>query len=286
MTPTGRQQVEHSGSPLVISDKSQQVTASLSGSVVESELELVETETADEFWTRYDVLDDVLSDHQNYYTENDFRLAAMGLGISASFAHTDVDECFRNWWQDDVRSDAWDNFSHFAKPLGDGYVSLAIIGTGLVGGAIAGDYHWGAVSNEWGRRSLRALAVGAPPLLFVQAATGAGRPGENSAESDWIPFQDTNGASGHAFMAAVPFIVAAQMTEDRLLSGIFYTGSTMCAVSRINDDDHYLSQVILGWCLAKMACDAVNRTETENAYELVPLTGEGGMAGIGIEFRR
>jgi hypothetical protein len=229
----------------------------------------------------------IRSDYREFYTESDLRFAALGVALAATFAHTDVDEDFRNWWQTDVRSDAWDDFSNFAKPLGDGYISLAIMGAGMVAGSLADETRWGRGANEWGSRSLRAIAVGAPPLLLFQAATGAGRPGENPAESDWRPFQDSNGVSGHAFMGAVPFIVAAQMTENPVISGLWYTGSLMSGASRINDDDHYLSQVILGWWLAKLACDAVDKTERqEKDVKLVPLMGAGGTVGVGVELRR
>ena len=231
---------------------------------------------------------DVAKDYRYFYTESDLRFAAMGLALGATFAHTDVDEDFRSWWQDDVRSNAWGDFSNFAKPLGDGHISVAIMGAAMVGGAWADETRLGRAANTWGNRSLRAVAVGAPPLLLLQAATGAGRPGESSAESDWRPFQDTNGVSGHTFMGAVPFLVAAQMTDNPLLSGLWYTGSIMTGVSRINDDDHYLSQVVLGWWLAKIACDAVDKTEgsTDKQSKLVPLLGAGGTVGVGVELRR
>ena len=238
-------------------------------------------------WYEQGLMEATLTDHQNYYTRSDLRFAAIALGIAATFAHSDVDEQFRSWWQTDVRSNAWDDFSHFSKPLGDGYISIAIVGTGALVGRLADQTQWGRVTGEWGRRSIRAFAVGAPPLLLVQAATGASRPGETTAESDWVPFHDTNGASGHAFMGAIPFLVAADMTESRFWSGLWYTGSIMCAVSRVNDDDHYLSQVILGWCLAEIAAEAVNLTQTEaGAMELVPMVGGNGTVGVGVQFRR
>ena len=231
---------------------------------------------------------DLRDDYRNFYTESDLQFAVMGLAIGATFAHTDIDEDFRNWWQDDVRSNAWGDFSNFAKPLGDGHISVAIMGAALVGGALADETRLGSATNTWGNRSLRAVAVGAPPLLLLQVATGAGRPGDSTAESDWRPFQDGNGVSGHAFMGAVPFIVAAQMTDNPLLSGLWYTGSMMTGISRINDDDHYLSQVVLGWWLAKMACDAVDKTEGRKVKQskIVPLLGAGGTVGVGLELRR
>ena len=248
---------------------------------------LVSELEAEKAWYKRGGAGTLWTDQGNVYTRSDYRFAAMSLGLAASFAHTDVDEQFRKWWQDDVRSNAWDDFSHFTKPFGDGYISVAIMGAGAVLGNLASETRIGNLSGEWGRRSLRGIAVGAPALLFLQAATGAGRPGEWSSESDWVPFKDTNGASGHAFMGAVPFLVAAQMTENRFLSGLWYTGSAMCGVSRINDDAHYLSQVILGWSLAQLACQAVEMTEADRGeMEVVPLVGHGGTVGIGVQFRR
>ena len=251
-----------------------------------SELLLGELE-AEKAWYKRAGAGTLWTDQRNFYTRSDYRFAVMSLGIAATFAHTDVDEQFREWWQEDVRSNAWDDFSHFTKPFGDGYISVAIMGTGALVGSLASETRLGNLSGEWGRRSLRAIAVGAPALLFLQAATGAGRPGEWSSESDWVPFNDTNGASGHAFMGAVPFLVAAQMTDNRFLSGLWYTGSAMCGVSRINDDAHYLSQVILGWTLAQLACQAVEMTENDRGdVEVVPLLGDGGTVGVGVQFRR
>ena len=77
------------------------------------------------------------------------------------------------------------------------------------------------------------------------------------------------------------------MTESPFWSGLWYTGSIMCAVSRVNDDDHYLSQVILGWWLAEIAAEAVNLTQAEEgAMEVVPMVGGNGTVGVGVQFRR
>ena len=46
--------------------------------------------------------------------------------------------------------------------------------------------------GEWGNRCFRSFAAGTPALLAVQAATGASRPGETNAESDWVPIRYLN----------------------------------------------------------------------------------------------
>jgi hypothetical protein len=128
--------------------------------------------------------------------------------------------------------------------------------------------------------------VGAPPLYCLQWAIGASRPGESSAESSWKPFQDSNGVSGHAFVGAVPFLSAAKMSDGILAKSAFYAGSTLCGWSRINDDSHYASQVVLGWCLAYASASAVDRSQTHRSWAVVPWTPPEGGSGIGWEWRR
>ena len=61
----------------------------------------------------------------------------------------------------------------------------------------------------------------------------------------------------------MPFLTAASMTENRLLRGALFVASGWTAWSRINDDQHYLSQALLGWYFAYQAVRAVNHTEWE-----------------------
>ncbi len=97
-----------------------------------------------------------------------------------------------------------------------------------------------------GERSLRGSFVGAPPLIIMQQLTGGSRPTETDENSEWHPFRDKNGISGHAFMGSLPFITAAKMTDNRGYKVLFYAGSAIAPLSRVNDNAHYPSQVALG----------------------------------------
>jgi len=121
-------------------------------------------------------------------------------------------------------------------------------------------------------------------MLAMQVVTGASRPGETDHGSLWAPFQDNNGVSGHSFLGAVPFISAAKMTDNRFWKAAFYAGSTLAAFSRINDDDHYASQAMLGWWMAYVAATAVDDTEQGN-LTVFPLSMADGI-GMGVEYRR
>ncbi len=96
-----------------------------------------------------------------------------------------------------------------------------------------------------------------PALVFLAAATGADRPTEG--DSNWGSYQNFHGVSGHTYFSAVPFITAAKMSENPYQKALFYGLSTFAGLSRINDDEHYFSQVALGWYLAYLSCAVVEK---------------------------
>ncbi len=218
---------------------------------------------------------------------------SVALGLGAVLANTSCDENFQDWYQDDVRSHGTGDLSRVAKAFGEGtYLIPAFFATSFVYRYM--DEYWnfenGCVKDfgEWSSRVSRAMLLGVPPLLLGQYVIGASRPGENSWGSQWRPFDDTNGISGHAFIGALPFITAAQMTDRVWLKSVFYFGSTVTAWSRINDNCHFLSQVLLGWYLAYLSCNAVSRTENPafgRGLTIFPLVTTD-TVGIGVMYRR
>jgi len=234
---------------------------------------------------------DVWLDYRHYYRWTTLGDLALGVALMAPVANTSLDEQFQDWYQDDVRSAGLDDYARFWKPWGEGQIFIPafaglavacnalgerpIVGQGLFG--TAGDYSW---------RVTRGYLVGAPPMLLMQALLGGSRPGEANVGSQWKPFDDTNGVSGHAFMGAVPWITAARMTQRPLLKCGFYVLSTHTAWSRLNDDDHYLSQICLGWWMAYLACRAVDETAAEASSVAVQPIATREFSGFALVWRR
>ena len=229
----------------------------------------------------------VLADHANYYSRRSLGMLAIGVGVAAVVANTRLDETIQGNYQEDIRDLHTDEFSeaiHTPEVLGNGYITIpAFCGAALVGSWFE-DTPLGHESSEWGQRCLRTILVGGPPMLAMQVVTGASRPGETDDGSTWNPFQDNNGVSGHSFMGAVPFISAAKMTKDPFWKATLYAGSTLAALSRINDDDHYASQAMLGWWMAYVAATVVDHTQ-QNRLTVIPLPMADGI-GAGVEYRR
>ena len=227
----------------------------------------------------------VCCDYRNYYhwrTARDFLLCTGGAAI---MANTTIDEKFQHWVQDDARSPESDNFACFWKKFGEGsYFIPAWAGIGVVGSMLD---RWPVASTagEFGMRTTRSYLVGVPPMIFMQYCLGASRPEENRG-SRWHPFDDDNGVSGHAFIGAVPFITAAQMSDNCCMKGCFYFMSTLPGWSRMNDDSHYLSQVWMGWWMAYLSCRAVSDTEQDDKYLTVAPVLAPNTIGMMIEYRR
>ena len=228
---------------------------------------------------------DVLQDARNFYSFRSLAWLTAGLGLGAAIANTPADENLREAYQNNVTDPGVRNFIHDFKIFGEGAIWIPVYaGTALLG-TLVEQYPSGAAAQEWGERSFRTCLVGAVPLLSLQYITGASRPGESEYGSTWQPFQDSNGLSGHAFIGAVPFMSAAKMTDNLFLKSVLYATSTLTGISRINDDDHYTSQVIMGWGLAYLSATAIDRTQMSSNVTVFPTRIADGY-GLGMELRR
>ena len=224
----------------------------------------------------------IKTDHKNYYSSKRFLRLGAAFGIGGLMANTNIDENIQDWYQDDVRSSTTDDVASIVKTFGEGryLLPLCLLAAGLP--EIIPESSATSIIGKWGRLTSRAYLVGSPPMLIMQRVTGASRPGESDDGSHWNPFKDSNGVSGHAFMGAVPFLSAAHMSNNRLLRYGLYAASTLTAWSRLNDDDHYTSQSMIGWFMAWEAVGAVDESDKNNQkLKVSPLFFNEGM-GIQI----
>jgi membrane-associated phospholipid phosphatase len=228
-----------------------------------------------------ELLTDVSFDYYHFYSGPGLFGIAMTLGAGAVLANTSLDEDFRHWYHEDVRNSDCISWAKTAKKLGDGTIVIpAVCAAALLGPSLNSD--GGDVLAEWGGRCVRSYLVGVPIVMGLQYALGASRPEESTAGSHWKPFDDTNSISGHAFIGAVPFLAAAQMTDAWILKLPLYALSTAAAWSRVNDEAHYLSQVLMGWCFAYLATAAVDETEMRRqTFIVTPVMMREG-PGIGL----
>lgn len=213
----------------------------------------------------------VKEDYQEFYSRDRLLHLGLAFGSGALVANTHMDESFQKWYQTDIRSNTTDDIAGGVKNFGEWrYLIPVSFGAAVLDNFIDSEqYH--SSFGRWGARSARAYILGTPLLLVTQALTGASRPSEGRG-SNWRPFDNTHGVSGHAFVGAVPFLTIARMNDDnRLLKYLFYGASTLTALSRINDNAHYFSQAALGWYLAWQATDTVADRDGQKKIAFTPM---------------
>ena len=227
-------------------------------------------------------------DQKNFYSPESLTLLGGGLIVGGAMANSSIDEGIYRHFQSSVRgatSDDWFESLHASKELGSGIYILPVLATAWAAGEFFPESELVKTGGRWGERSIRGFLAGAPPLIVMQQLTGGSRPTETAESSRWHPLRDNNGISGHAFMGSLPFITAAKMTENRGYKILFYAGSAVAPLSRVNDNAHYPSQIALGWWMAYLAASAIDATNNPNArWRFYPYSTDDA-SGMLAEFR-
>lgn len=231
------------------------------------------------------------SDLKNMHSRDslmNFGVALMGGCVSAN---TKMDRNFDHWYQRRIACGFTNEFSEFTRIFGEGKIFIPIVVTSSIVYRIWQEKNGRTgerrVAGDFFSRTARGYTVGTPLLLVFQFVTGGNRPSEGA--SYWKPFQQDHGVSGHAYVGAVPFLTAAEMSDHFALKGLFYTLSIIPAWSRVNDRAHYLSQSFLGWYLAYLSVRAVSATENTKplvkGLTIFPVAEQDAI-GFGFIYRR
>jgi membrane-associated phospholipid phosphatase len=223
------------------------------------------------------LLDNSIQDYRRLYSPRELLALGGGIGLAAAFANTLVDQSFQDWHDAHVATHDMRKFAYVVREFGNGKYFLPFYAVCLGAGEAWPSNPTLHVVGEWGDRSLRSFLVGGPALLVLQRVLGASRPEEHRG-SNWVSFRDAHSASGHAFIGGISFINAAMMTDSVPLKSAFYVASIVPGWSRIIQDKHYVSQVVLGWWLGYLSASAVNWTEQSKSDWLVtPVVSDEGM---------
>lgn len=191
------------------------------------------------------------------YSRRSFLRLGSATAAAGLLAYSGADQAVEDFHSGTLRSSGTDAASHVVKILGERFWFLNWLLVGVVDAWIrSGPF------SRWGRSNFEAMVVGLPVLWTVQRGLGANRPSDPGPDPRWRPLADDNAASGHAFIAAIPWLTLARRTGNLPLRWAARAGSTLTGWSRINDSKHYLSQVILGWTIAWNAVEAVTGGES------------------------
>ncbi len=166
-----------------------------------------------------------------------------------------LDDGIQSFFQEN-RSPTSDDIADVIRPMGQPEV-YATVGLGiLASGVLAGDRE----VRQAGVRISTALATTGVVVTLGKFAAGRIRPSKRGSNAaDFRPFSgNTSAPSGHAAMA---FALAASLGEeihDPWVSAALYTAAAGTAWSRVNDNVHWLSDVIAGATVGVVIAKYIN----------------------------
>lgn len=214
-----------------------------------------------------------------------FAVGAAAVGASMVF----VDNNTGNESQED-RSNRSDNMAKLANNLGTGF-SLVVLGVSAGVGWIADEPRPLQLARDGLEASIIASCIIAPTLKFV---VGRARPDQSPDENDdYKPFSGNNSfPSGHTTQAFAIASVIANTYRDHWWAGaLAYGVAGTVGYARINDNQHYLSDVLagaliggfVGWQVVDLN-RARRVTADAKAHLSASWSPEGQMVGLQFEF--
>lgn len=215
-------------------------------------------------------------DVKRFYWSENLLYVGLSIGIAAPLANTDADRRIRDNYQRRAgggSNGGVDNLADAFRYVGEYQYAIPAYLAFSLSGYLWPDNVLFTPLGEFGNRSLRAIAVGAPTVGILQVGLGGKGP---TGSSRWNPLDGSRGVSSQAFLGAVPFLTAASMCENRVGKVVLFVGSFGSSWAAIHQDRNYFSQVLLGWSIAYLSVEAVNYTEEQARLRILPVvTPEG-----------
>ena len=108
-------------------------------------------------------------------------------------------------------------------------------------------------------------------------------------------YRDSNGIIGNSIMVAgtgrsgttwLASVIASEYREIKLIPPLAYGIAALTALSRVNDDFHWASDVFLGSSIGYFTGKAISHfhRDEENRFAILPMAG-GGYSGLSIAYR-
>jgi membrane-associated phospholipid phosphatase len=151
-----------------------------------------------------------------------------------------------------IKGRTLDRAADVGSAIGNPFVHLGIAAAVYGGGALAGSPKWQETGEMLGEAALLADASG----FLLKGAIGRGRPTVTSDKGSFRPFQfKSDYDSTPSLHTASSFAMASVMaaTSESIPAKLFYyTAATFVGFSRIYQDKHWASDIVLGAALGEL----------------------------------
>lgn len=210
------------------------------------------------------------------FTVNDGNLF-WTLGIAGAIGLTYAyDGDIRDKLQGSIRGRTMDKVTNAGELIGNPYLHLGLSALVYAGGIAAESPKW----KETGEMLAEAAILADGSTLLIKEAAGRGRPVATTQKSNFRPFQFKNDYDAFPSMhTASSFAMASVLarTSDSLPVAILsYTAATFVGFSRMYQNKHWASDVLLGAAIGELSGRVVTAYHADKSRRLVLLPGISG----------
>jgi len=157
------------------------------------------------------------------------------------------------------KSGALDTATDIGDVIGNPLVHLGVAGAVYGGGILAGSPKWRETGEMLGEAAILADAAS----FIVKQAVGRSRPSETGDKGSFRPLQFKSDfdsmPSMHAASSFAMASVMASRTENYLAKALYYSVATFVGFSRMYQDKHWASDVVLGAAIGELCGRVVTK---------------------------
>jgi hypothetical protein len=207
-------------------------------------------------------------------------------GVALTVAQEEDD--IQHWMQDN-RSDDSNIVAGITEPLGNGKYAVPALGALYCYGRLFGDDR----ARRAGLLSIESVVISGAVTAAVKYLSHKHRPG--AIQADEIPWEgpglstaNLSFPSGHSACAfAIGTVVASEYGDNAFVPPLAYGAAALCAWSRLHDNAHWVSDIIIGSAIGHFTGRAVvglHGGGGEGDFSLVPAVNETG-AGLSLSYK-
>jgi len=162
-----------------------------------------------------------------------------------------------------------DKIANVGSAIGNPLVHIGMAGIVYGGGVLAGSQKW----QETGKMLGEAVLLADAATFVLKESIGRGRPYVNGEKGSFKPLQfDSDYDSLPSMHAASSFAVASVMSgasESLWAKAAYYSAATFVGLSRMVDDQHWASDVLLGAAIGELCGRIVARHHANGKRKVV-----------------
>jgi membrane-associated phospholipid phosphatase len=151
-----------------------------------------------------------------------------------------------------TKSGALETATDVGDIIGNPFVHIGVAGVVYGGGVLAGSTKWRETGEMLGEAALLADAA----TFVLKQAIGRSRPSETGDKGSFRPFQFKSDfdsmPSMHTASSFAMASVMASTSENYLVKAIYYSVATFVGFSRMYQDKHWASDVVLGAAIGEL----------------------------------